>query len=222
MKLTLKDLQRFLSDDTFYHFVARKHGCFIKDEDDLSEVRYKAIAGVLSRYNAEFEYEDEKHLYSSVEMTVWNAIRTMLKSKTLQKNNLPIDSECTLLRGDGDEQWSLYEVNAISESKEYDNTLQWLMSSAEKKLDTIQMFVLNKTVEGFTIPEIAEELECSAENVRQRLRVIIRQLKNISDAEKGEIQYPVRRIRAAVKRESVRAHKAAPERRSAASDFLNS
>jgi DNA-directed RNA polymerase specialized sigma24 family protein len=146
----------------------------------------------------------------------------MLKNKALQKNNLPIDSECTLVRGEGDEQWSLYEINAISENKEYDNTLQWLMSSAERKLDNIQMFVLNKTVEGFTIYEIAEELECSAENVRQRLRVIIRQLKKISDAEKREIQYPVRRIRAAIKRESVRAHKATSERRSAASNFLNS
>ena len=64
MKLTPKDLQRFLTEDTFYHFVARKHGCFIKNEDDLSEVRCKAILGVMRRYNEEYEFEDEKHIFS--------------------------------------------------------------------------------------------------------------------------------------------------------------
>ena len=222
MKLTLKDLQRFLSDDTFYHFVARKHGCFIKNEDDLSEVRCKAILGVMRRYNDGYEFDDEKHLYSSVELTIWNAIRTMLKGHSLNKNNLPIDSECTLMRGDGEDSWSIYELNAVSDTKEYDNTMEWLLTAAEKHLDPIQMHIVERTMQGFTPPEIADEFEWSAQNVHTRLKTIVKILKKIKDAEKREIQPTVPGVRKNIKREPVREYTASHSRRSAASDFLNS
>lgn len=222
MKLTLKDLQRFLTEDTFYHFVARKHGCFIKNEDDLSEVRCKAILGVMRRYNEEYEFEDEKHLYSSVELTVWNAIRTMLKSHSLNKNNLPIDSECTLLRGDGEETWSIYELNAIADTKEYDNTIEWLMSSAQNSLDPIQMHVFERTLQGLTATEIAEEFQWSTQNVHTRLKTIVKILKKLKDAEEREIQFTVPRVSKDIKRKPSRTYTASHSRRSEASDFLNS
>jgi DNA-directed RNA polymerase specialized sigma24 family protein len=176
----------------------------------------------MRRYNDGYEFDDEKHLYSSVELTIWNAIRTMLKGHSLNKNNLPIDSECTLMRGDGEDSWSIYELNAVSDTKEYDNTMEWLLTAAEKHLDPIQMHIVERTMQGFTPPEIADEFEWSAQNVHTRLKTIVKILKKIKDAEKREIQPTVPGVRKNIKREPVREYTASHSRRSAASDFLNS
>ena len=220
VQLSQSDLKRFLQGDVFVKFVARKYKCFIKNEDDMAEVRYKALLGVVGRYNEKYEYQDEKHLYSSVELIVWNSIRTMLGNKSLNKNNLPIVSECTISFDDED-GYNKYQLNAIADTKEYDNTLNWLESVAKNVLDAPQYEVFKMTLSGMTMKEIAKEFEWSYENVRRRLLVISRILKKHIDAEAGKIQPTMRSIRNNNKIKPVRTYTASQERRFSASDFLN-
>lgn len=220
MKLTNKDLVRFLQDDTFIKFVAKKRGFFLFGDDDLAEARFFAIRAVMRLFNGEIEFQDDKHLYGSVEMCVFNSLRTMVGNKYLNKNNLPVSTESSVTFGDGEETFSLFEINAVADNSDYDNDMEFLHEVAESVLTDREYLVFTSRLDNMSHQEIAEEYGFSREASRNAELRIIKKLKKVTDADKGKISEDVPRVRETRRSKSVLPNKATPERSIAASSFL--
>ena len=221
MKLTTPHLTKFFAADHFIKFVGKKHRWFIKSEDDLAEVRFFSIRAVMRGVEKEKEFEDDKHLYGWVEKCVRNAFLSTLNDKQLNKNNLPVANESTLTYGDGDETFSLYELNAVADSPEYDNTMEYLYYIVDKVLTEDEREFFKLRLNGNSHAEIGYIMFCSGERSRTMLLRIVNKIKPYFDADNGQIRTDVQRIRKANRSEPKLVYEASSSRRGAARDFLN-
>lgn len=219
MKLTAKKLNDFFGADTFIKFVGKKYGWFCKNDDDLAEVRFFSIRAVMRANDKEFE--DEKHLYGFVEKCVANAYLSMLNDKQLQKNNLPVNNESELTYGDGEESFSLYEINAVSDSPEYDNKMEYLYKLMDEVLTEDEREFFSLRMSGKTYQEIGDVMYCSGECSRTTLIRIVNKLKPFFDADKRPLRTDVRRVPKVNRNQPKRRYEASQSRRLAASSFLN-
>lgn len=219
MKLTAKKLNDFFGADTFIKFVGKKYGWFCKNDDDIAEVRFYSIRAVMRWIDKEFD--DDKHLYGFVEKCVANGYLSMLNDKQLRKNNLPIATESELTYGEGEESYSLFEINAVADTNEYDNKMEYLQKVMDDVLseDEKEFFALR--MDGKTYQEIGDVMYCSGECSRTTLLRIVNKLKPFFDADKRPIRTDVRRVQKVNGNKPERKYEASSSRRLAASNFLN-
>lgn len=221
MKLTNRRVIEFFGTDNFVNFVAKKHGWFIKGEDDMFDVRYYSLSAVSRYLVSEKEFENDRHLYSTVEMCVQNAIKTVLNSKKSLKNNLPIQTESTLtIVKSGDETFSIYEANAIHHDVEYDNSREYLQKVADAILMGDDKEIFSLRMENKSYQEIADIMFFSKEAARYRISKIEQKLKDFFNAKEGKVLLDVPRVRKDNGSKSPKEDKASPERCSEASSFL--
>lgn len=171
----------FPSDDRFIHFVARKNGLFFKNQDDVDSARFFGIEAVMRLVNSGYEFEDELHLYSVVEMNVLRGIYRMIEWNSAKKNSQDIRPESDFIGSEDEDGLRTYVQMAKADSKPYDNTMDLIEEYAQEVLDDVGYAVYEMTLTDMSRKDIAEAIGISTEAVRQRQNSNIKKLKEKYD-----------------------------------------
>jgi len=172
-----KLIEYFPSDNRFMHFVARKNGMFFRNDDDVESARFFAIESVMRLVNSEYEFEDDLHLYSVVEMNVLRGIYRMIEWNSAKKNSQDIRPESDFIGSEDEDGLRTYIQMAKAESIPYDNTLDLIEEYAQEVLDDVGYAVYEMTLTDMSRKDIAEAIGISTEAVRQRQNSNVKKLK---------------------------------------------
>lgn len=218
----LKDF--FPSDNRFIHFVAKKNGMFFKNQDDLESARFFALEAVMRLVNSEYEFEDDLHLYSVVEMNVLRGIYRMIEWNSAKKNSQDIRPESDFIGADDEDGLRTHIQTAEAEFSPYDNTMDLIEEYAQEVLDDIGYAVYEMTLTDMSRKDIAEAIGVSAEAVRQRQNSNIEKLKAKYDKyenDKTNLQQTRATIHRGVRGRPTAKNKATECARSKANAFLH-
>jgi len=188
----------FPDDNRFLHFVAKKNGLFFLNDDDVESARFFALQSVMRLVNSEYEFEDEKHLYSVVEMNVLRGIYRMIEWNSSNKNSQDIRPESDFIGSDDAEGLHTHITTARADVKDYDNTLEFIEEVAQEILDDIGYAVYELTLGDVARKDISERLGISTEAVRQRQKSNVKKLKNYYDKYEND-QKDIRQTRAEIR-----------------------
>ena len=218
----LKDF--FPSDNRFIHFVAKKNGMFFKNQDDLDSARFFALEAVMRLVNSEYEFEDDLHLYSVVEMNVLRGIYRMIEWNSAKKNSQDIRPESDFIGSDDEDGLRTHIQTAEADFKPYDNTMDLIEEYAQEVLDDIGYAVYEMTLSDSSRKDIAEALGISVEAVRQRQTTNVVKLKQKYDTYENDetnLQEISRPIQRRVRSKSFAIHTATERACSEADAFLH-
>ena len=214
----------FPSDNRFMHFVARKNGMFFRNNDDVESARFFALESVMRLVNSEYEFEDELHLYSVVEMNVLRGIYRMIEWNSAKKNSQDIRPESDFIGSEDEDGLRTYVQLAKADTKEYDNTMDLIERYAQEVLDDVGYAVYEMTLTDMSRKDIAEAIGISTEAVRQRQTSNIKKLKQKYDRhenDKTNLQQDSEPIRKRVRGKSFTIHTATERACSEADSFLH-
>lgn len=213
----------FPSDNRFMHYVARKNGLFFKNDDDVESARFFCIDAVMRLVNKEYEFEDEIHLQSVVQMNVLRGIYRMIEWNNAKKNSQDIRPESDFL-GNEDEGYSTYIELAEADDKPYDNTMDLIEQYAQEVLDDVGYAVYEMTLGDVARKEISRRLGISTEAVRQRQNSNVKKLKlkyDTHENDKKHFRETRAKIRARIRRQPIAENKATEHSYSEADAFLH-
>lgn len=197
---------------------------FFRNDDDVESARFFALESVMRLVNSEYEFEDDLHLYSVVEMNVLRGIYRMIEWNSAKKNSQDIRPESDFIGSEDEDGLRTYIQLAKADTKEYDNTIDLIEEYAQEVLDDIGYAVYEMTLSDSSRKDIAEAIGISTEAVRQRQSSNIKKLKEKYDTyenDKTNLQQTSRSVRRGVRGKSFAIHKAT-ERASAEADaFLH-
>tara|TARA_R110002124_G_C8935194_1_gene512296 strand:+ start:775 stop:1494 length:720 start_codon:yes stop_codon:yes gene_type:complete len=184
---TNKMLEFFPADNRFIHFVARKNHMFFRNDDDVESARFFAIEAVMRLVSSEYEFEDEKHLYSVVQKNVLRAIYRMIEWNQAKKNSQDIRPESDFIMSDEDsDTLRSYVQNAPAADTTYDNTMEYIEDAAQQVLDDVGLSIFHLTMGDVARKEISRRLGITPEAVRQRQNSNVKKLKKYYDTHEND------------------------------------
>lgn len=223
MKLTEKDIIPFFPDDNrFIYFVARKHGFFFKNDDDVETVRFLALQNTTRMVSKEQEYESEAHLNSLIEYSVKNSILTMLTMGRALKRSMDVRVESEFF----------IEGNEESHPSPLERSTEDVYSIERRELirEIIDVVVTHETpksrrifelfIEGFNDKEIAVKVGMSQQGVQQRRKNTFKRLKNYYETDTWNHRANGKKVRRRVRPKPFTTNKAEPSSHSAALSYL--
>lgn len=194
------------------------------NDDDVESARFFALEAVMRLVNSDYEFEDELHLYSVVEMNVLRGIYRMIEWNSAKKNSQDIRPESDFIGSDDEEGLRTYITMAKADSKPYDNTLDLIEEYAQEVLDDIGYAVYEMTLTDMSRKDIAKAIGISTEAVRQRQNSNIEKLKAKYDKyenDKANLQQTSEPLRGRVRVKPATKNKATECARSKADSFLH-
>ena len=225
MKLDASKLTDFFpADNRFMHFVAKKNGLFFRNNDDVDSARFFGIEAVMRLVNSGYEFEDELHLYSVVEMNVLRGIYRMIEWNSAKKNSQDIRPESDFIGSEDEDGLRTYVQLAKADSTPYDNTLDLIEEYAQEILDDVGYAVYEMTLTDMSRKDIAEAIGISTEAVRQRQNSNIKKLKEKYDKyenDKANLYESSKPLRDRVRVKPATKNKATECARSKADSFLH-
>lgn len=194
------------------------------NDDDVESARFFALEAVMRLVNSDYEFEDELHLYSVVEMNVLRGIYRMIEWNSAKKNSQDIRPESDFIGSDDEEGLRTYITMAKADSKPYDNTLDLIEEYAQEILDDVGYAVYEMTLTDMSRKDIAKAIGISTEAVRQRQNSNIEKLKAKYDKyenDKANLQQTSEPLRGRVRFKPATKNKATECARSKADSFLH-
>ena len=200
------------------HFVARKHGLFFLNNDDVDTARYIAIRNITKLMSSEFEFDDRKHLNCVMEKNFKHAVFGMMSFNSAKKRDIDIRVESEFITDESRSESKILEVNSPLEdpqdSEFMDDVKQFIKDNENEENNTIfKMFM-----DGYSNVDIANHLGITPESVRQRKNRIIKTIKN--EVNKNDNRRDVKEVRARVWSEPTSTHKAKHDSYSEAMSYL--
>jgi len=221
-KLTTSKIIPFFPDDNrFIHFVARKHGLFFQNDDDIESARFHALHNAMRMVNSGKEYESEAHLNSLMEVNARHAIHSMLDRKRAKKRSLEIRTEAEFFVEGNDESYSILERS--SEDDYYDERAEIVeefmhIIRDNENAEGVMMFEMHMV--GYTDIEIAKKLGITPQAVSSRRQRTKTKLKNYYEVNTWTYSTNVRKIRKRVRNKSVASNKAKSDSHGEALSYL--
>ena len=185
MKITEKDLRNwFPRDMRFLHFCAKYYGYSFYNDEVVERANHLAVLNVMRLVNRDQEFEDEKHMtgivMSSFRYAILNAYTNSLSAN---EKNLDVRNESEVTYGDGDEEYSKYQANAVADTKEINNLVDFVTEYAETNLPYLQRRALIECVMGqSTMKELATDTDTSVRKVQLAKQKAIRRVKKLIGA----------------------------------------
>ena len=169
---------------------------------------------------------------SSFRYAILNAYTNSLSAN---EKNLDVRNESEVTYGDGDEEYSKYQANAIADTKEMNNLVDFVTEYAETNLPYLQRRALIECVMGqSTMKELATDTDTSVRKVQLAKQKAIRRVKKLIGAldenEKkygkeevnGEYVSPARsKLQIAIQLEPIRRDETRERNHSKAMSFVN-
>ncbi len=182
MKITDKDLKAwFPADRSFLHFCAKYYGYSFHNDEVVERASHLAVLNVMRLVNRDEEFENEAHMtgivMSSFRYAILNAYTNSLSAN---EKNLDVRNESEVTYGDGDEEYSKYQANAIADTKEIDNLIDVVRDYSETNLPYLQRRALMECVIGeSSMKELATDTDTSVRKVTLRSRKQSEELRNL-------------------------------------------
>lgn len=185
MKITERDLRNwFPRDMRFLHFCAKYYGYSFQNDEVVARANHLAVLNVMRLVNRDEEFEDEAHMTGIVMSSFRYAIlNSYSNSLSANEKNLDVRNESEVTYGDGDEEYSKYQANAIADTKEIDNLIDVVRDYAETNLPYLQRRALIECVIGeSTMKELATDTDTSVRKVHLAKQKAIRRIKKLIGA----------------------------------------
>lgn len=215
IKLTDKIISEFFPrDNRFLHFVAKKHGQFFMNEDDVERASFYALEYILKKRGEEFE--NMSHINSLAEWAFRGAISRMISYNQAQKRDVEVYSESDFY-ADHDDARSVMD-NLFEMQPELDT----LMTDAKQCLEDKDYDIIKMTILGYNMVEIGEKYNQSAESIRQRKIKVIKQLRVYYEIDKRTNRVNGESLRKRIQRKSSKKAKVQRSRAESAIDYLYS
>ena len=185
MKITEKDLRNwFPRDMRFLHFCAKYYGYSFHNDEVVERANHLAVLNVMRLVNRDQEFEDEAHMtgivMSSFRYAILNAYSNSLSAN---EKNLDVRNESEVTYGVGDEEYSKYQANAVADTKEINNLVDFVTEYAETNLPYLQRRALIECVMGqSTMKELATDTDTSVRKVHLAKQKAIRRVKKLIGA----------------------------------------
>ena len=180
MKITERDLRNwFPADRRFLHFCAKYYGYSFHNDEVVERASHLAVLNVMRLVNRDEEFEDEAHMTGIVMSSFRYAIlNSYTNSLSANEKNLEVRNESEVTYGDGSEEYSKYQANAIADTKEIDNLIDVVRDYAETNLPYLQRRALIECVIGeSSMKELATDTDTSVRKVHLAKQKAIRRIK---------------------------------------------
>ena len=185
MKITDKDLRNwFPRDMRFLHFCAKYYGYSFHNDEVVERANHLAVLNVMRLVNRDQEFEDEAHMTGIVMSSFRYAIlNSYSNSLSANEKNLEVRNDSELTYGVGDEEYSKYQANAVADTKEINNLVDFVTEYAETNLPYLQRRALVECVMGqSTMKELATDTDTSVRKVHLAKQKAIRRVKKLIGA----------------------------------------
>ena len=185
MKITDKDLRNwFPRDMRFLHFCAKYYGYSFHNEEVVERANHLAVLNVMRLVNRDEEFENEAHMTGIVMSSFRYAIlNSYSNSLSANEKNLEVRNDSELTYGVGDEEYSKYQANAVADTKEINNLVDFVTDYAETNLPYLQRRALVECVIGeSTMKELATDTDTSVRKVHLAKQKAIRRVKKLIGA----------------------------------------
>ena len=180
MKITERDLRNwFPADRRFLHFCAKYYGYSFHNDEVVERASHLAVLNVMRLVNRDEEFENEAHMTGIVMSSFRYAIlNSYTNSLSANEKNLEVRNESEVTYGDGDDEYSKYQANAIADTKEIDNLIDVVRDYAETNLPYLQRRALMECVIGeSSMKELATDTDTSVRKVHLAKQKAIRRIK---------------------------------------------
>jgi len=180
MKITERDLRNwFPADRRFLHFCAKYYGYSFHNDEVVERANHLAVLNVMRLVNRDQEFEDEAHMTGMVMSSFRYAIlNSYTNSLSANEKNLEVRNESEVTYGDGSEEYSKYQANAVADTKEIDNLIDVVRDYAETNLPYLQRRALIECVIGeSSMKELATDTDTSVRKVHLAKQKAIRRIK---------------------------------------------
>lgn len=209
MTLTENMMGKFFPDDNrFLHFVARKHGMFFLNQDDVETARHIAIINVMKIVSCELEFENKAHLNSVVEKNFKHAIYAMISFNSAKKRSIDIQSESEFIAVTNGESSSALERHGELDDPYKNELMDDFKVYVRDNMDAVYLKALNLHLDGYNNVESSKILGISPEAFRQRIQKIKKHLKKHYEADEKPSSRDDQKVRARVRGKSTSADKA--------------
>lgn len=174
MRITEKHLREFFPRDMrFTHFVAKRFGYILANDDLAEQANSDAMERVLSIYNEGREFESNEELYGFVMSTIRFAIMNCFSKKRGNKS-LIIKTDSELTFGEKDDEYSVFKATAVIEPDAYDNTIDFYIDALKDVLTEEEFKVFETRYKyGYTDVDVADRAGISV----GRLTTVTRNIK---------------------------------------------
>lgn len=147
--------KHFPNDNRFIHYVLRKNGRVVRNEETILSVRHNALVQIIQAINKEKEFDDEAHITNYIMLAIDRAYCGVLRDSNLLKNNLPIRSYSDYTDDNQMNDTTLFDGKVIDTSH-YDNTIDHLLGFIQRISTPLRYDYFHKRhIEGYSVPEIA-------------------------------------------------------------------
>lgn len=182
MKITDKDLRNwFPRDMRFLHFCAKYYGYSFHNDEVVERANHLAVLNVMRLVNRDEEFEDEAHMTGIVMSSFRYAIlNSYSNSLSANEKNLEVRNDSELTYGVSDEEYSKYQANAVADTKEINNLVDFVTDYAETNLPYLQRRALVECVIGeSTMRELSEDTDTTVRQVHLAKQKAIRRVKKL-------------------------------------------
>lgn len=182
MKITDKDLRNwFPRDMRFLHFCAKYYGYSFHNDEVVERANHLAVLNVMRLVNRDEEFEDEAHMTGIVMSSFRYAIlNSYSNSLSANEKNLEVRNDSELTYGVSDEEYSKYQANAVADTKEINNLVDFVTDYAETNLPYLQRRALVECVIGeSTMRELSEDTDTTVRQVHVAKQTAIRRVKKL-------------------------------------------
>jgi DNA-directed RNA polymerase specialized sigma24 family protein len=182
MKITDKNLRNwFPRDMRFLHFCAKYYGYSFHNDEVVERANHLAVLNVMRLVNRDEEFEDEAHMTGIVMSSFRYAIlNSYSNSLSANEKNLEVRNDSELTYGVGDEEYSKYQANAVADTKEINNLVDFVTDYAETNLPYLQRRALVECVIGeSTMRELSEDTDTTVRQVHLAKQKAIRRVKKL-------------------------------------------
>ena len=217
-----KVIDFFPSDNRFLYYVAKKRRLFFRNEDDVESARFFGLQAIMRIVNSKVEFEDEKHLYAVVEKNVLWGIYRMIEWNASKKNSQDIRVESDFIMSDDEAELRTFVSTAQADTKEYDNSMEYVERVAQDVLDSMGLRIFKMTLKDVTRNDMANVLGITTEAIRQRQLSNVKKLRNRiyeNDTTTDGPSMPINGV--GLRNKSVEADEASRRSYDEASSFLN-
>lgn len=168
----------FPKDNRLIHFVRKKNGYFVRNDEEVEWIKHKAMVEIIKVHNSKKEFESEDHINYYVMRSIQNAFMSLWKYKEAQKRQGDERVESDLIYGE-DESYNLFLRSAVSDdNRAMKDDIDYIMSVAEDALDELELEILGMIMQSKNYREISDIINISHQGVRQKHLRIIKKIKS--------------------------------------------
>lgn len=173
-----KLLELFPKDNRLIHFVRKKNGYFVRNDEEVEWIKHKAMVEIIKVHNSKKEFESEDHINYYVMRSIQNAFMSLWKYNEAQKRQGDERVESDLIYGE-DESYNVYLRSAVTDDKTWlKDDMAYVMSVAEDVLDEQEQYILQLILQSKNYREISDLVNMSHQGVRQKHQRIIKKIKS--------------------------------------------